>query len=289
MKYYFLFLLLFYNSTAFAQKGNYNLISEYEDTLVIIAERLMFDSTEEMRQLANDAFMMYLDEALIYEKSYSYQFNRLKTISVIASPDKKFRFFTWYLRKDNGTFVYYGRIHKYNKKKKTYEVIKLIDMSNDIRNPEEKLLNEKNWYGGIVYEIIKMKNENYTLLLWDGNNNYSNKKIIDIMYFGGKEKVSFGNKIFDKNYIKNYRVILEYAPNTSVSLKYDQEQNKIIFNHLVPRDKNLEGLKEFYIPDGTFDAFNFKNNFWLLEMDIDARNNDKEIKNKKIDSGLIPK
>ena len=74
-----------------------------------------------------------------------------------------------------------------------------------------------------------------------------------------------------------------------MSLKYDQEQNKIIFNHLVPRDKNLEGLKEFYIPDGTFDAFNFKNNFWLLEMDIDARNNDKEIKNKKIDSGLIPK
>ena len=144
MKRYFLFLLVFYNSTVFAQKGNYNLISEYEDTLKTIANRLMFDSTEEMRGLANDAFMMYLDEALIYEKSYTYPFDELKNISVINSPDKKFRFFTWYLRKNNGTFKYYGRIHYYNKKKKTYEVIKLIDMSKDIRNPEEKLLNEKN-------------------------------------------------------------------------------------------------------------------------------------------------
>ena len=42
MKHYFLFLLIFYNSTAFAQKGNYNLISEYEDTLVTFYGGLIF-------------------------------------------------------------------------------------------------------------------------------------------------------------------------------------------------------------------------------------------------------
>ena len=101
------FILSFFAS---AQRGNINLISEYEDTLKILAERIVYEELEENRRVANDAFITHLDEVLQYEKSFDYNFDSLKTISVINSPDNQFRIFTWMLRKSNGTYEYYGRV-----------------------------------------------------------------------------------------------------------------------------------------------------------------------------------
>jgi len=286
-----LFSILIFD--AFAQKGNNNLITEYEDTLKIIANEIMNAETEAERRIANTAFTTNLTEVLRYEKSFKFPFDSLITIAKIKSPDNTFRIFNWLLRKDNGAYEYYGIVHYHNKNRKRYEVIPLTDNSANIRNPEQTELDAANWYGCLYYDISYIKKSGrkfYTLLAWDGNDGYSSKKIIDVMYFSGRNKIKFGLPIFKKSRKESQkRVILQYDSKTSVSVKYHEKEKKIVFNHLIPSRKGLEGLYEYYIPEGTFNAYIYKKGKWWLEQDVDIRNTQKVAKIKKPKRGLIPK
>ena len=279
--------------SSFAQKGNNNLFAEYEDTLKVIAHTIMNAETEAEKRLANTAFITNLNEVLQYEKSFKFPFDSLPTIARILSPDNTFRIFNWLLKKDNGAYEYYAIVHYHNIKRKRYEIIPLVDNSANIRNAEQEDLDAKNWYGGIYYQIAYIKKigrKYYTLLAWDGNDGYSTKKIIDVLYFSGKNKIKFGLPIFKKNKKESQkRVIIEYDTKTSVSVRYQEKEKRIVFNHLVPPKKDLEGLEEYYIPEGTFNSYQYNKGKWLLEEDVDIRNQQKVKRIKKPKRGLVPR
>ena len=293
MKHLLLIFLTIISFNSFCQKGNNALISEYEDTLKLMAHNIMNAATEDEKRISNTAFITNLSEVLQYEKSFSFPFDSLITIARIKSPDNTFRIFNWLLKKDNGTYEYYAIVHYHNKTKKKYELITLTDNSANIRNPEQADLDAKNWYGGLIYDIAYIKKTGrkyYTLLSYDLNDNYSKKKIIDIMYFSGKNKIKFGLPIFKKSIKKSQkRVIFQYDAKTSISVKYHKKKKQIIFDHLVPIREDLEGLYEYYIPEGTFNAYNYKNGKWWLEQDIDIRNSERDNKFKQPKRGLIPR
>ena len=287
-----LLILTLISLNGFAQKGNNKLIAEYEDTLKVMAHSIMNAEKETEKRLANQAFITNLTEILQYEKSFKFPFDSLVTIARIVSPDNTFRIFNWLLKKDNGSYEYYGIVHYHNKNRKRYEIINLIDNSSNIRNAEQEDLDAKNWYGGLYYEIAYIKKAGrkyYTLLAWDGNDMNSTKKIIDVMYFSGRNKIKFGLPIFKQNKKESQkRVIIEYDAKTSVSVKYQKKEKRIVFNHLVPARKDLIGLEEYYIPEGTFNAYQYKRGKWWLEQDIDIRNKQKVKRIKKPKRGLIP-
>jgi len=286
-------ILAFFCISCSAQKGNNSLFSEYEDTLKVMAHRIMNAETEAEKRIANTEFITNLTEVLQYEKSFKFPFDSLPTIARISSPDNTFRIFNWLLKKDNGNYEYFGIVHYHNKKRKRYEVIPLVDNSANIRNAEQEDLDAENWYGGLCYQIAYIKKAGrkyYTLLSWDGNDGYSTKKIIDVMYFSGKNKIKFGLPIFKQNKKESQkRVILEYDSKTSISVKYHSKEEKIVFNHLVPPNKDLEGLEEYYIPEGTFNAYQYKRGKWWLQQDVDIRNQQKIKRIKKLKRGLVPR
>ncbi len=278
---------------AYAQKGNKALFIEYEDTLKVMAHHIMNAETEAEKLIANEAFITNLTEVLQYEKSFKFPFDSLVTIARVNAPDNSFRIFNWLLKKDNDSYSYYGIVHYYNKKKKRFELISLTDNSDNIRNPEQEDLDAKNWYGALYYQISYIKKSGrkyYTLLGWDGNDGRSTKKIIDAMYFSGKNKIKFGLPIFKTNKKESQkRVFLEYDSRTSVSVKYHEKEQQIVFNHLVPPKKDLEGLHEYYIPEGTFNAYKYEKGKWWLKQDIDIRNMEKDKKVKAPKRGLMPR
>ena len=286
-------ILAFFCISCSAQKGNNKLIAEYEDTLKVMAHTIMNAETEGEKRLANTVFINNLTEVLKYEKSFKFPFDSLPTIARILSPDNTFRIFNWLLKKDNGAYEYYAIVHYHNTKRKRYEVIPLVDNSANIRNAEQEDLDAKNWYGGIYYQIAYIKKigrKYYTLLAWDGNDGNSTKKIIDVLYFSGKNKIKFGLPIFKKSKKESQkRVIIEYDAKTSVSVRYQEKEKRIVFNHLVPPKKDLEGLEEYYIPEGTFNSYQYNNGKWLLEEDIDIRNQQKVKRIKKPKRGLLPR
>lgn len=281
-----------YAMICYAQNNISNkLIQEYEDTLKIMAFGILNGNTEANRYEANQAFTSTLKEVLLYEKSFKYNFDSLNSISRSYSPDKSFRIFNWFIRKDNREYEYFCIIHYYNQSKKEYEIIQLKDNSNNIRRAEEKTLNKENWYGAYYYDIIYEKNNNrqyYILLGKDFNNEYSTKKIIDVIFFS-KGVPKFGIPIFYNGEEKRYRIIIEYNAKTSISLRYDKKNRQIIFDHLVPFKKELKGLHEYYVPDGTFDSYKYDKIKWELQKNIDVRNNIKIKSNKKPEMGLTPR
>ena len=285
--------LIFSNLFCFAQKGNKKLFAEYEDTLKILAHNVMHGETENKRYAANQAFIQHLKEVLKFEKSFKFPFDSLITISRISSPDDSFRIFNWLLRKDNNKYDYYAIIHYYNKKRNRYEVIELLDKSSEIRNPEQEELDARRWYGCLYYQIAYIKKSGrkyYTLIGWDGNDGYSVKKIIDVMYFSGKNKIKFGLPVFKINRKKSQnRVIFEYDSKTSISVKYNEKKQQIIFDNLIPIKEELQGLQEYYIPEGTFNAFQYNKGKWWLKENIDIRFKSKFKKSKKSEKGLLPR
>ena len=285
-------ILVFLYFSAFSQKGNTNLFTEYEDTLKVMAHIIMNAETEEKKRTANTAFIENLTEVLQYEKSFKFPFDSLVSIGKVYSPNNTFRIFSWLLKKDNGSYEYFGLVHHQNKRKKQFEVIPLVDNSANIRSPEQADLDATNWFGGIVYNIIYIKKSGrkyYTILSWDGHDGYSTKKIIDVMYFSGKNKIKFGLPIFKKSKKESQkRVILQYDSKTTISVNYDDKEKRIVFDHLVPTRKDLTGLYEYYIPEGTFNSYNYLKGKWWLEEDVDIRNQIKVKKYKKPKKGLIP-
>ena len=58
-----------------------------------------------------------------------------------------------------------------------------------------------------------------------------------------------------------------------MSLKYkkSKKQELIIFDHLTPKSPNLEGMKDWYVTDLSFDAFKLEKGKWIYIQDIDVQ------------------
>ncbi|MDD3876423.1 MAG: hypothetical protein PHT69_07360 [Bacteroidales bacterium] len=258
----------------------------YEDSLKNLAPAILYGANDFIKNEANTKFSDLLWEVLNLEHSFKYPFDSLKTISVLTSPDKYFRIFTWNLRKMDGSFDFFGMIQM-NPQKKDGDFV--FRMTNDkmISNTQavQEVLSCNNWYGAHYYKLIMEKYRGkkfYTLLGWDGNNNISSRKIIDIVSFENEEP-QFGAPVFQTKEILQTRFIIEYGAHVSVSLKYEKQylnegKNKrvmIVFDRVSPIQPMLEGHYQFYVPEtNVFDAFVFKNGIWQLFENVDARTKD---------------
>ena len=282
------FLILLFSvvsSFIYSQNISVKVIAEYEDTLRIIAHKVMNGETQEEREIANTAFISEFTEVIQYPNSYNYPFDSLVTISKLSPSDNSFRLFNWILKNDDETYEYFAYIILKNEKDELNTIIKLVDNKTNTLS-ENSVLNKDMWYGALYYKLIspkKKKNDYYTLLAWDGGKPNSIVKIIDVLQIKN-DSIFLGKDIFINGKEKKKRVIIEYNANTSASVRYDEKQNRIVLDHLIPLKENQEGFDQFYVPDGSYDSYNYKNGKWIFKEDVDVRsktNLPKITKNKK--------
>lgn len=261
---------------------NFNLKSSVlpEDNVNILKDSLKnklniiqngIDDNEKLK--ANQDFFEIMNRTLKLKNSFDFSFDSLNTISILRSSDNYFKIFNWFIENDDNSYRFYAIIQFRNPK---YDLIFLNDNSDDILNVEQAELSSENWFGCLYYNIISNKEKrSYTLLGWDGNNEYSTKKIIDVVKFSRNNDIKFGQPIFkDDNQKSKKRVIIEYNKKSPVSVQFNKKSKRIIFNQLIPQKKELEGIKAYYVPDGSFNAYEYKKRKWWLILDIDARNKD---------------
>ena len=286
-----LFSLLLISNSLFSQNISQNVIIEYEDTLCVIADIIMNGETKKIRTEANIGFISELKEVLKYPKSYHHPFNKLISISKLQANDNSFRIFSWILKKEDGTYHYFNWVVlEAENKDKENTIIELKDNGNLI-NIENEILNKDNWYGALIYKIISPKKKNnkyYTILSWDGSNPLFTTKTIDVITIKNKE-VFLGKEIFINGESSSKRVIYQYNTNSSASVNYDLEKKRIIIDHLVPLKENQEGFNQFYVSDGSYDCYQYKNGKWFFKEDIDARTKSTlpSIKKEKGSKGLF--
>jgi hypothetical protein len=249
-----------------------------EDTTLVNREQRLVLLLDDVRKAENDAeknrtnklLNSYLFETLQLPGAYSYPFSKLKSIGFIDSPDGLIRIVNWNVEQDDNTHRYFGYILRMDEKKKNVQVIEMVDNSFMLPPQPTEILDANNWYGALYYKIIpfdKGSKTMYTLLGWDGATSASNFKLIDVLYFNGNQ-AKFGSPIFKMKNTTLKRVFFEHSEKATMSLRYEDQYKRIIFDHLSPESPGLEGFYSFYVPDLSLDAFMIEGNKWVLREDV---------------------
>jgi len=254
-------LLFFLTLSSTLTVGAQAFSESLEKDLLVAFNQIYALKDDEQKLKEADLFLDKFRQSLYKAGAFNYPFDQLK-MGKIKSPDEKFRLFNWNLNLKNGKEKYYGLV--VIKKKNRVEIIQLDDTVDDDKNFETATYSNKKWSGALYYEIVPFKRSgrtSYILLGWDGHNNTSNKKVIEVMNIRGKS-VQFGAPVLIKNNKALKRMGFEYAEDAMMSLKYNEKAKVIVFDHLAPIGNHIESEKEFFAPDLTFDAFRLKKGKW---------------------------
>jgi hypothetical protein len=228
----------------------------YEDTLGVLSFLVINDSLPESRFGATRKMILTLKKALKVTNSFAYKFERLKPISIQYAPDSTFRIFTWQLFVDDNTYHYYGVVQMNTPELKMYP---LVDRSAKIEDVQNAITTADNWYGVIYYNILKLNDPTGVKYLLFGLDTYSffkRRKVIDVLTFKG-DQLEFGAPVFPKT-LNNEgpvnRLLLEYSAETSVRLNWDEAQEMIVYDHLIPFNGTAKS-GPVNVPDGSYEGF----------------------------------
>ncbi|RYY30266.1 MAG: hypothetical protein EOP46_21520, partial [Sphingobacteriaceae bacterium] len=176
-----LFLTIFLTPTVFAQhsdeSANLKQLKIYRDSLQALGTTIINHADDLERKNANYTFIKTLVSALKIPNSFNFSFDSVKTISVINSPDNRFRIFSWHVLNEDGSYRFYGTVQLNTGG--PLKMFPLEDYSPLLKNPEDSVTNNQKWYGAQYYKIIPVygSNPHYVLLGWKGNTVNSTKKV----------------------------------------------------------------------------------------------------------------
>jgi len=268
----FIPLILFLNQS-FAQhtdeSGSLNRLSMYQDSLADLGKVMINNDNELERQNANTMFVKTLVAALKVPNSFLFPFDSVKTVSILNSPDNRFRIISWHIMNDDGSYRFYGAMQMNTGG--ALKLFPLVDYSPLLAHPEDSVTDNRKWYGAQYYKIIRVTGDKsyYVMLGWKGYTANSTKKVIEVLSFKNDRPV-FGMDVFGTS--KHKRIIFQYTRQASMLLKYVPEQDLIVFDHLsAPDDKSKKNLETFG-PDLSYDGYKLINGRWKYEDNLDMRN-----------------
>lgn len=218
---------------------------------------------------ADSMFTRILVRALKEPYSFSYPFDSLQTISRLYAPDSSFRIFTWQFVKDENVFRRHGAI-QIRTKDGSLKLYPLIDKTAVIEDINNSITDNENWVGAIYYRIIQTSHNGkqfYTLLGYDENSFRSTRKRIEVLTFDENNKPVFGGPYFsfEKDITPRKagsRFDIEYKKAGNGSIRYDEELDMIVFDHLIS-ENNQPDKKYTYVPDGDYEGFKWENGKWV--------------------------
>lgn len=269
---YIFILLLFASAEADAQLSNADLesLKKQEDSLAYYSHKMITDSIAENRFEYDSIFTRKLVQALRIPYSFNYPFDSIITVSHLYAPDSTFRIFTWQLQKDESYYRQKGAI-QLNTKDGALKLFPLIDVSDFSSTPTDSVRRNTNWIGALYYNMVMKEfkgRKYYTLFGFDDNDFMSTRKWLEVLSFNANGEPVFGGTYFNykddelKAHQPVSRFLFEYKKDAKARLNYDPEMDMIVFDHLI--SENNEPQKKFtLIPDGDYEAFQWKNGKWV--------------------------
>ncbi|MGK6352415.1 hypothetical protein [Parapedobacter sp. DT-150] len=241
-----------------------------QDSLAKLGHIMYNEPSEPERLKANFSFVKTLVAALKTPRSYSFPFDSLDMVSILKSPDDRFRIFSWHIELNDGSYLYYGAI-QLNTPDGSLRMYPLLDKTYDIQSPETAVTAADTWYGAQYYRIIPFQG-NYLLLGWKGHNPQLTQKVIEVLEVTDRG-ARLGKPVFVGDSTGQHtRMIYRFSRNATMYMDYDSAENRIVLDHLAPPDASDEGHVDRYGPDMTYDAWQLKDGQLVLVPDIPLMN-----------------
>lgn len=252
-------------------------IHQLEDSLNHYLLKLRAAKSDAEKELRNEAVISWVEKVMVKPEAFSHPFDSLKSMGTMVSPDKEFRLINWNIEQEDRTHKYFCYLVLPGKRGGPNRLIEFRDISQHFTpNLEEASLDNQRWYGAVYYKIIPIKKgfkTYYTLVGWQGKNAMSTQRVFEVMAISGK-KVRFSYGMFRAGDQLKRRHIIEFQDDVFVHVEYQKSRKEqlLVFDHVSPKDPNLEGMYEHYITDGSYDAYRWTGSYWELIPDYDARN-----------------
>lgn len=269
MKAILVFVLLFGFQKLTAQELETKI--DVKDSIILLGEIVRDHQEFAFRRDANERLLVFLSEYIQSEEGYVDPLKEVTSMVALSSKKNDFRIFTWLMRDSLFQLKSFGIVA--TKVKKKIIVTILEDQKGYISEPELKVLDPNQWYGAVYYKLIEVKRGRkkiYTLLGYSPGKPVQHK-VIEAATVDIKGTVKFGSKIFylenfmDKKFFKPpMRLILYYSSDYSASVKWNEEEEMVIMDHLAPPNPRLKGLYDLYGPDMTYDGLKWDGNWWTL-------------------------
>lgn len=299
-----LLVLLSVASTTEAQDKA--LMQQHQERLSALLAKVATAPTDNERYLASEEAVQVLAQALEEEESERWSWQLPRVASVLTSPDKQFRIFSWAVVRDNGEYECFGAVQFYNDREEEFQYQLLNDKSEEIMNREESVLSAGQWFGAVYQELIQTSHAGrtyYTLLGWNGVDALTDRKVIEPVTMRGGQP-QFGAPLFRRE--RNLRrVVLEYTNDAMVNLGYGEQfveevshdrvkvkgtnryrtvekrkthkEKMIIFDEVEPQVPGMEGLFQYYVPSGVELAYAFIDGKWELRGGAQGRLDNKRL------------
>jgi hypothetical protein len=216
------------------------------------------------RYRAEQKFTELFESELMMAKSFENDFRELKWVSIKKASDQSFRIITWQLKHSDGIYTYKGWIQM-----KEGSIIKLTDNAQEMGDISFETQTSDDWFGALYYNMIEKgegQNKYYLLFGYNGWNDRTHKKIIDVLHFKNGNP-TFGKAIFsqmDKIEGTRYRtkILLEFDATANVNCNFNSDLNLIVHDFITTTEAYGSIGEPKKIPDGTYVAYEDKGDFW---------------------------
>jgi hypothetical protein len=245
-------------------------LAEEEDSLLAIAPLVISSQTDSAKFAAAENLQLRLQEVLSNPASFAYEFAnlRMSTVAIASHPKADVKLFTFNIILKNGVFHQYGVLQ--HKTKSGIALYPLHDTAQNLpKDVKEIQLDNNQWIGGLYYQLFPHKVKGkmyYIVMLFDGHNINSNRSIIDVLSFEKDEestepnamKPVWGAPLFRdglEDPSEDYRVVFEYHKSSRILMRYEEEQNTIVFDEIGPAFPSADGNVYYYIPTGDYSGY----------------------------------
>jgi len=208
---------------------------------------------------------------LMDEHAFDFTFD-FKYIAALKSDDGLFIVISWAIPLNDGTYHNAG-FFAYSYGRNKTKVYQFKTLAEQLNSPEMMRNGKSGWKPVQYYRLITTNDKRktyYTLLGWDGKDDMSNLKVVDILRFSNSGNIYTGDKIISGK--GKYFGHLEFEYQERSMMKLNFENGAIVFDHLAPIQSQYQGMPQYYGPDGTYDGLIFHDGKWNLVEGIDVRN-----------------
>jgi hypothetical protein len=268
-----LLLLLFVSFTALSSNKS---ASYLEDEIVKLIDSIENTSNFTKKNELNNELISLLYDALLLDNSFEYPFSKVQKMQILTSSDERIKVYTWNIPQVGGHQKYFGFIQTNTEGKQN--IYPLTDNRKQIETPQLQTLSTNTWHGALYYSI-RVDNfsgeDVYTLLGIDMNNLFSSKRIIETITLSDEGEPMLGVPVFRVKGKTLSRIVFEFSARATMTLRWNEEMQMIVFDHLSPMRNDYAENYQFYVPDFSYDGFKLTQLGWEYEADIDVRNPDR--------------